>query len=261
MKIEIPSKIRKPGFLPLDKAEEVEIEIQYSAKRQRSVSLKYNGQGGFILLAPKSATEDWLQAFVSKRRAWMEKILRANEDRQETRLITPGSTIEHAGFILRIELDKTLEYPKYRVKKSPSAKEACFFLPAAFFVEEKQEMLYRNLEKYMLAQILKEGSRMLLQRAELWATKHKIRVKEFFVKTQKSRLGYCTYDDRIMLNARLLFASQEIQDYVIHHELAHTKHKNHSKAFWAYLEKLFPGAKAIGKSLRNPTLYQMRIQK
>ena len=54
-------------------------------------------------------------------------------------------------------------------------------------------------------------------------------------------------------------ADQRTIDYVICHELAHTKHKNHSKRYWAYLEQLFPGAKAADKLLRDSSVYSMRV--
>jgi predicted metal-dependent hydrolase len=40
-------------------------------------------------------------------------------------------------------------------------------------------------------------------------------------------------------------------DYVLLHELTHTKVKNHSKDFWAYLGRHIPNPKQQNKKLRN----------
>ena len=49
----------------------------------------------------------------------------------------------------------------------------------------------------------------------------------------------------------LLFAPGEILDYVIVHELAHTKHRNHSKAFHATLAGVIPDYKERRRWLRK----------
>jgi len=47
-----------------------------------------------------------------------------------------------------------------------------------------------------------------------------------------SRFGSCTRDNRLFFSLMLSFAPKELIDYVIIHELAHIRHKNHSSAFW-----------------------------
>jgi predicted metal-dependent hydrolase len=45
--------------------------------------------------------------------------------------------------------------------------------------------------------------------------------------------------------------SDELVDYVILHELAHTIKKDHSKAFWAEMDKLVGNGKKMSKRLKN----------
>ena len=65
-----------------------------------------------------------------------------------------------------------------------------------------------------------------------------------FVTSAKSRWGSCNARDELRYSFRLLYAPKEIVEYVIVHELAHTKHKNHSPRFWQEVEKYVPDYKS-----------------
>lgn len=233
------------------------VEVLRSAQRRRTVQLKYVA-GTFVLCVPDKCPETFIRNFLEEKQEWMQRTRTKLRQQQNHRRISPGSRITTEFYALYVELDTKLVYPKYRVVRNSINNSATFYLAAAFFSAENQEKLYANLEKYLLTQMMKFGSKQLIARAEYWAHHHSIEVKELFVRVQKSRLGYCTYDNRIMLNGRLLFAPGRLRDYVICHELAHTRHKNHSKQYWAYLEKLFPGAKAADKLLRDTAVYSMQ---
>ncbi len=63
--------------------------------------------------------------------------------------------------------------------------------------------------------------------------------------------GSCSPSNSIMLNSKLLFMEEKFMDYVIVHELAHTKHRNHSKAFWKLVYKVIPDYKDVRRDLRS----------
>ncbi|MFW6014296.1 MAG: M48 family metallopeptidase [Candidatus Nanoarchaeia archaeon] len=60
------------------------------------------------------------------------------------------------------------------------------------------------------------------------------------LKNLKSRWGSCSGRENINICTALLFAPQEVLDYVIIHELAHLIEPNHSKKFWELVEKAMP---------------------
>ncbi len=71
------------------------------------------------------------------------------------------------------------------------------------------------------------------------------------VRDNSSRWGSCSMDGSISLNFRLLLMPPEILDYVIVHELAHTRYRSHGPRFWALVEKVMPGHKEHRKWLRQ----------
>lgn len=209
------------------------VEVLRSKQRTSTAQLKYVS-GTFVLRVPQRCPEAWITEFLHGRRDWMQRTRKKQRQQQNIRLIAPDSTITTDFYALDVQKDDTLIFPKYRVVRNATENSSIFHLSPGFFEAENQEKLYANLEKYLLTQMMKIGTKALIERCQYWAEQHRITVKEVFVRVQKSRLGYCTHDDRIMLNGRLLFAPQRLRDYVICHELAHTKHKNHSKQYWAH---------------------------
>ncbi len=69
---------------------------------------------------------------------------------------------------------------------------------------------------------------------------------------QKTKWGSCSAKNNINLNINIAFLPQELQDYILLHELVHTRHKNHSRDFWAELNRYCNGrAKELVKELRK----------
>ncbi len=56
----------------------------------------------------------------------------------------------------------------------------------------------------------------------------------------RSRWGSCSADNRLAFSWRLMMAPPSVIDYVVVHELAHIREKNHSPRFWSLVEKSCP---------------------
>ncbi len=68
-------------------------------------------------------------------------------------------------------------------------------------------------------------------------------IRKIAIRDSISRWGSCSRDSSISLNFRLLFMPDEILDYVIIHELAHTRYRGHGPRFWALVERAIPNHK------------------
>jgi hypothetical protein len=60
------------------------------------------------------------------------------------------------------------------------------------------------------------------------------------LKYNHSNWGSCSSHGNVNLSTRLLFAPDDVQDYVILHELAHLMEFNHSDRFWALVAHYMP---------------------
>lgn len=56
----------------------------------------------------------------------------------------------------------------------------------------------------------------------------------------KTRFGSCSAKDSITFSLRLMDYPSEAIDYVIVHELAHIRHKNHGKEFYRFVASVLP---------------------
>ena len=128
------------------------------------------------------------------------------------------------------------------------------------FVEQKIDWI-KTHSKNM--QILREKSEELpkIKREEAreklgnrlseLAQKHNFQYNRVSIRNQRTRWGSCSSKDNISLNMKLLHLPEHLIDYVLLHELVHTRVKNHSKSFWDELETVVPNARSIDKQLRE----------
>lgn len=72
-----------------------------------------------------------------------------------------------------------------------------------------------------------------------------------FIRDQKTRWGSCSHKNNLNFNWRLVMAPPRVLDYVIVHELMHLAEPNHSKKFWALVEKECPDYKSHRAWLRK----------
>ncbi len=79
----------------------------------------------------------------------------------------------------------------------------------------------------------------------------KQKINKIFFKNHKSKWGSCSENGNVNISTKLLFAPDDILDYVCIHELAHLIEHNHSDRFWALVEKAMPDYKEKEKWLKE----------
>lgn len=78
------------------------------------------------------------------------------------------------------------------------------------------------------------------------------------VRGQKTRWASCSSDKNISLNYKLLFLPPPLVHYVFVHELCHTVHMDHSRAFWQLVAEKLPDYRYPQQELREAWRYVPR---
>ena len=92
----------------------------------------------------------------------------------------------------------------------------------------------------------------LFGRLDYFSDKYDLPYKRAAFRCQKTKWGSCSSKNNISLNVNIAYLTKELQDYILLHELCHTRHKNHNKKFWGELDRYVGGrAKELQKEMRG----------
>ena len=78
-----------------------------------------------------------------------------------------------------------------------------------------------------------------------------LRFKRTYVKNQTSLWGSCSNKRNINLNRNLLFIPKHLVEYVLHHELTHLDHLDHSRRFWSSFSRVLPNCRDLRRELSS----------
>lgn len=95
----------------------------------------------------------------------------------------------------------------------------------------------------------KTARKQLIDRLLVLAMRHGFQYRRVFIRNQKTRWGSCSHQNNINLNINLVLLPSDLSDYIILHELVHTRVKNHSPAFWQELAKYIENPKDLDRKL------------
>ncbi|MBK6646369.1 MAG: M48 family metallopeptidase [Anaerolineales bacterium] len=99
--------------------------------------------------------------------------------------------------------------------------------------------------------VREQALQIMTERVNHYSTLHGFAPRQVKVNSAKTRWGSCTSTGTVNFTWRLVMAPLEVIDYVVLHELAHLKIKNHSPRFWKLVESLCPEFKRHRKWLRG----------
>ena len=131
------------------------------------------------------------------------------------------------------------------------------------FVASKEDWIRKHLETIAarpkaevltaaeLRTLADDAAEKIPERVRFFAQQMGISYGRITIRSQKTRWGSCSAKGNLNFNCLLMLMPQEVQNYVVIHELCHRKELNHSAAFWSEVEKYCPDYRTHRKWLKD----------
>jgi predicted metal-dependent hydrolase len=228
--IQIPD-VGSIQFLKSRRAKNISITIQPFNEVKVSVPMRISYAEAENVVKNKI---DWIQKH-------QQKIKKAEAKRTIFDESTEFCTKKHK-LIIRKTDDK-------KITASISDEDIKIFYPEYLGIENNSVQLFiRNVIEEALRI---ESKQFIPARVNELASKYNFNYSKVFIKNIKSRWGSCSKKGNVNFSLHLMLLPEELIDYVILHELAHTVEHNHSKNYWAVLNKIYGNAKTMDRKLKD----------
>ena len=114
--------------------------------------------------------------------------------------------------------------------------------------ERPEVQLLSEAERKRLTE---QAARILSEKVRFYTDKMGVTVNRITVRSQRTRWGSCSVKGNLNFNCLLMLCPEEVQDYVVVHELCHRKEMNHSARFWTQVERVLPDYRIYRKWLKD----------
>jgi predicted metal-dependent hydrolase len=223
----------------LDEEAELEWQLRVS-RRARYARLRIQPFGGLEVVIPPRFPRHQIEGLVAEHAAWArQQLARQAQLRDNIRL--PST--------LSLDFDNSVTTIRY-----PNAE---FFRQGDLFTESDEDCI--DIRARQQRPAIRELRRFIRRRAlarlppllEQISQETGLGYSRLHIRSQKTRWGSCSSRGNISLNDQLLFLSRDTVEYLMVHELCHTRQLNHSRAFWKLVESHCPGYRAQETLLRK----------
>lgn len=220
----------------------------YKRSGVRGVRLSLTHDGGVRVTLPAWAPYRLGIEFVQSKAEWIK------QRKSPVRFIKNGDRVGKAHrFIFTLVAEGE---PKSRLLGTDIRISHPVALPAEHHTVQKVA------EKAAIRALKKEAEQLLPQRLQTLASDNGFEYLSVNIKRLKSRWGSCNEQKDIVLNCYLMQLPWHLIDYVILHELTHTKVLRHGEPFWSELSKYVRNLRDIRKEMKlyQPTLVTFPAQ-
>lgn len=208
------------------------MDYQLIRSKRKTLSLQINTKAELIIRSPKNLSIKEIESFVNDKSEWIKKKQRAIQSK-----IIPSPNYTEDEYFLYLGN----QYPLIHNTNQTSS---LHFDGKVFSLKGDGLSAFHTWYKTTFKKVA-------LPRLDYYAQLHQLNYQQVRFKAQKTLWGSCSAVNNINLNYLLIQAPISVVDYVIVHELAHIKHKNHSKHFWSFVSQILPNYKASKRWLQE----------
>lgn len=116
-------------------------------------------------------------------------------------------------------------------------------------MQDRKALPVRGRKAYL--KYKEEARQSISARVAYWSRVYGFRHGRIAIKDTTSLWGSCSRRGNLNFSYKLIFLPEELQEYVVVHELCHLKQPNHSQAFWALVAKGQPEYRRMRTELRK----------
>lgn len=219
----------------------IEFTVKYSKRKTIGISIK--PPDVVTVTAPKGVDEETILKAVKSRGKWIvQKIfeLKQMEHLRQEKVYVNGETFMYLGenYALQIVVDNTIKLPETKLYQGK------FYVTSP---TKEQQQIRSAMEKWYRKQTLEK----VTERISYYQRYFKVQPHAIVVKEQKKRWASCSSKRNLNFNWRCVMAPVWVLDYIVVHEMCHLVHMNHSKEFWALVERIMPDYKRHREWLKN----------
>lgn len=209
----------------------------YKRRGARSIRISITHQGQVRVSLPFWAPYSAGIAFLESRKEWILA------ERPQTKLLEQGYRLGKAHHI------SFLPSAGKTVSTRVSGNEARVMLPTGVRWDDP---VAQEAAAAVGTRVLKKEARMLLpHRLELLSTQFGFTYSSVAIKQLTGRWGSCSEQKDIVLNCFLMQLPWDLIDYVILHELTHTRVMAHGPVFWDEMKKCLPDVQRHRKLIKT----------
>jgi predicted metal-dependent hydrolase len=211
------------------KINDYDVEIRRRA-HQRTLRLRVTPKGELRVTCAKTVPKREIFHFVSSNEKFISQQLREFEKIRE---MFPAKQFVDGETLLFLGKERNL-YVR------PGGNKLKLFMEGEHFILTGKSQSENERREAVRRFFRNCGRKYLAFRLEFYVKAMGLKPAKVSFRSQTSRWGSCTGEGHISLNWRLIAAPPEVLDYVVVHELAHLKHHDHSKRFWALVGEFSP---------------------
>jgi predicted metal-dependent hydrolase len=220
---------------------ELPIEIRRS-RRARRLSARVHLDGRVEVVVPIYAPGVIVDDFIARHRSWMDA-RRAERLRQWAAEPFPPPHLDLKAFGERWSITRIVSETSRMFWQETSDRELQLHLPEGASRMQSRVLLIEWLRRYLRPHFERRLSAL--------ADGHGFHYESMQLRRQRTRWGSCSKRGVISLNLCGAFQPPEVLDYLMLHELVHTRHMNHSDRYWRAVEAVSPKWRELDRALTH----------